>query len=102
MEDDTQSRPQLETPGIPGQLKSVRHVLGPQIKIFVGNTITLNLPSGLSETLNEIMRQTDYWPDEIFARSLILYKAAVEAERAGNRVVILDPDDEIDQEITNL
>jgi hypothetical protein len=48
------------------------------------------------------MNQTKHDPGEVFIKSLFLYKAAVDAEEAGKKMVILDSDGDIDQEITGL
>ena len=60
------------------------------------------MPSEISRILNELMNQTDHEPEELFYRGLLLYKAAVDAHEAGKRMVILDRDDQIEQEITGL
>jgi hypothetical protein len=102
MDDHAPSTAQTEAPNGPGQTESVRHKLGHSYKFYRGKSITLDLPSEVSRILSELMNQTDHDPEEIFIRSLLLYKAAIDAEKQGKHMAIVDSSGEVDQNITGL
>jgi hypothetical protein len=85
-----------------GNTRATRTIPGPTARLFRGPYITLELPVEISATLNKLMSQTHHDAEEVFIKSLFLYEAAVDAEAAGKKMVILDADGDIDQEITGL
>ncbi len=97
MADRELSTPETQTTsGVP------HYRIGPSYRIFRGSSITLQMPDEMLKVLNELINQTNHEPDEIFFKSLFLYKAAVDAEQEGKKMVILDSDGDIDQEIQGL
>ena len=66
----------------------------------LGKFVSIELPDEAVAVLNEVMRITGDSPESLFRKSVGLYKFAVDAGLAGNRMAIVDPEGEIVQEIT--
>jgi hypothetical protein len=101
MTDNPPSPAQPESPIGQTSTRNVRHTFGPSFRIFTG-PLTLEMPSEISKILIQLMNQTNYEPEELFFRSLLLYKAAVDAEEADKRIAIVDSADQVVQHITGL
>jgi hypothetical protein len=66
----------------------------------LGKFVSIELPDEAVALLNEVMRITGDSTESLFRKSLGLYKIAVDAGLEGNRVVVVDPEGEIVQDIT--
>ena len=66
----------------------------------LGKFVSIELPDETVAILNEVMRITGDSSESLFRKSLGLYRIAVDAGQAGNRVAVVDPEGEVVQEIT--
>jgi hypothetical protein len=75
-----------------------RYAMGPMGRVFIGDKITLALSPEASEMLNQLLNLTDDSPDDLFRKSLGLYKAAQDAHKEDKAVGVATSPDVLETE----
>jgi len=88
---ETKQEP-TQTPTVVSE-KRTRHALGPSMRWFEGETVTLKLSPDAQKFLIKAMNLSNGDVDDIFRKALVMYTRALEARHDGKAVgTALTPD----------